>query len=55
LVELGLEDGDGSEEEVGDGGSPMMPPSMKRIAGAEDWKSAAISRAVRGETAFRSR
>jgi hypothetical protein len=34
---------------------PMMPPSIKLIAGAEVWKRAAISRAVRGDMAFRSR
>lgn len=38
-----------------DGGPPMMPPSMNLIAGAVLWNREAISRAVRGEIAFRSR
>jgi hypothetical protein len=46
---------DGSEEFLGDGAPPMMPPSTNFTPGAAVWKRDAISREVRGDMAFRSR
>jgi hypothetical protein len=41
--------------DFGDGGPPIIPPSTRRMLGAAVLKSVAISRAERGEMAFRSR
>ena len=38
-----------------DGGPPIMPPSTRRMLGAVLEKRDAISRAERGEIAFRSK
>lgn len=38
-----------------DGGPPMIPPSMNFMVGEAVWKRLAISRALRGEMALRSR
>ena len=41
--------------DFGDGGPPIIPPSMRRMLGAVEANKEAISRAERGEMAFRSR
>ena len=46
---------DGPGPEFRNGGPPTIPPSMSLIFGAVDWMWEAISRALRGDIAFRSR
>jgi len=43
------------EVEGGEGGPPMMPPSINRISGAFSLNRSSIFRAVLGAIAFRSR
>ena len=45
----------GSGADFSDGGPPIIPPSTRRMFGAVVLNKVAISRAERGEMAFRSR